>query len=188
MVEGGDAGEGVLSVLSELLRDRWTEPVKGLAALLGIVILCRLGNLLSGEKSVVQLAGSLACAGVLGTPLLELIEATGRVIESACVFLGASVPVYAGLMAASGSAASGSSYGLLALAAGSVIPLLSSALLLPLLRAFFMLALTSALCRRPAAARRLWVCQMGPGVCRHLVFRHFVRADRAQCTDGCRSQ
>ena len=146
MVEGGDAGEGVLSVLSELLRDRWTEPVKGLAALLGIVILCRLGNLLS-EKSVVQLAGSLACAGVLGTPLLELIEATGRVIESACVFLGASVPVYAGLMAASGSAASGSSYGLLALAAGSVIPLLSSALLLPLLRAFFMLALTSALCR-----------------------------------------
>ena len=147
MVEGGDAGEGVLSVLSELLRDRWTEPVKGLAALLGIVILCRLGNLLSGEKSVVQLAGSLACAGVLGTPLLELIEATGRVIESACVFLGASVPVYAGLMAASGSAASGSSYGLLALAAGSVIPLLSSALLLPLLRAFFMLALTSALCR-----------------------------------------
>ncbi len=147
MVEGGDAGEGVLSVLSELLRDRWTEPVKGLSALLGIVILCRLGNLLSGEKSVVQLAGSLACAGVLGTPLLELIEATGRVIESACVFLGASVPVYAGLMAASGSAASGSSYGLLALAAGSVIPLLSSALLLPLLRAFFMLALTSALCR-----------------------------------------
>ena len=39
MVEGGDAGEGVLSVLSELLRDRWTEPVKGLAALLGLSLI-----------------------------------------------------------------------------------------------------------------------------------------------------
>ena len=68
-----------------------------------------------------QLAGAAACAGVLGAPLLELIESAGEVIQGACAFLGASVPVYAGLMAASGSASAGGSYSFLALAAGSAI-------------------------------------------------------------------
>ena len=145
-LEAGEGADGIVRALSQLLREEWSGPVKALAALLGIVILCRLGSLLDGEKGAVQLAGAAACAGVLGAPLLELIESAGEVIQGACAFLGASVPVYAGLMAASGSASAGGSYSFLALAAGSAIPVISSLLLLPLLRAFFMLALTASLC------------------------------------------
>ena len=50
-------------------------------------------------------------------------------------------------MAASGSGGAGGAYSTLALTAGSLIPVLSSAVLLPLLHAFLMLALASPLCQ-----------------------------------------
>ena len=115
-------------------------PLKGLAALLGVVVLCRLGGIFEEGGSASLLAGTLACAGVLTVPLVELIQAAQRVIESACVFLGASVPVYSALLLASGNTAAGGSYSFWTLAAGSLIPALSSALLMPLLHMFLLLA------------------------------------------------
>lgn len=111
-----------------------------------MVVLCRLGGIFEEGGSASLLAGTLACAGVLTAPLLELIQAAQRVIESACVFLGASVPVYSALLLASGNTAAGGSYSFWTLAAGSLIPALSSALLMPLLHMFLLLALASSLC------------------------------------------
>ena len=121
----GQTGENLLKLISQLLRERLTAPLKGLASLLGIVILCRLaGNFEEGGSASV-LAGTLACAGVLTAPLLELIRSAEQVIENACVFLGASVPVYSALLLASGGTVVGSSYSFLTLAAGNLISLLS---------------------------------------------------------------
>lgn len=136
-----DAGESALAYTVEL-----AAPLKGLAALLGVVVLCRLGGIFEEGGSASLLAATLACAGVLTVPLLELIQAAQRVIESACVFLGASVPVYSALLLASGNTAAGGSYSFWTLAAGSLIPALSSALLMPLLHMFLLLALASSLC------------------------------------------
>ena len=52
----------------------------------------------------------MACAGVLTAPLLELIRAADQVVQSTCVFLGASVPVYSALLVASGNQAVGGGY------------------------------------------------------------------------------
>ena len=143
--ESGDGGQ-LFQALSQLLREKLAAPLKGLAALLGVVVLCRLGGIFEEGGSASLLAGTLACAGVLTVPLLELIQAAQRVIESACVFLGASVPVYSALLLASGNTAAGGSYSFWTLAAGSLIPALSSALLMPLLHMFLLLALASSLC------------------------------------------
>ena len=141
-----EEGEGLLQTLSQLLREKLAAPLKGMAALLSVVVLSRLAVVFEEGGDTVILA-ALACAAVLTAPLLELIQAAEQVIDSACAFLGAGVPVYAALMAASGSGGAGGAYSTLALTAGSLIPVLSSAVLLPLLHAFLMLALASPLCK-----------------------------------------
>lgn len=143
--EGEDSG-GLFEAFSQLFREKLTAPLKGLAALLGVVILCRLAGNFEEGSDVSLLAGTLACAGILTAPLLELIRSAESVVESACVFLGASVPVYSALLLASGSTTVGGSYSFWALAAGNLIPALSSALLMPLLHVFLMLSLASSLC------------------------------------------
>lgn len=140
-------GEGLLQTLSQLLREKLAAPLKGMAALLSVVVLSRLAVVFEEGGDTVILAAALACAAVLTAPLLELIQAAEQAIDSACAFLGAGVPVYAALMAASGSGGAGGAYSTLALTAGSLIPILSSAVLLPLLHAFLMLALASPLCQ-----------------------------------------
>lgn len=142
----GDSGEALLDTFSKLLREKLAAPVKGLAALLGVVILCRLAGCFEEEGDFSLLAGTLACAGILTAPLLELIQASEEVVESACVFLGASVPVYSALLVASGNTVVGGSYSFLTLLVGSVIPAISSALLMPLLHVFLMLSLATSLC------------------------------------------
>lgn len=142
----GEDGEGLFEMFSSLLQEKLAAPLKGLAALLGVVILCRLGGSFEEGGDSSLLAGTLACAGILTAPLLELIRGTQEVVESACVFMGASVPVYSALLLASGSTAVGGSYSFLALAAGNLIPVLSSAVLMPILHIFLMLSLASSLC------------------------------------------
>ncbi len=147
IVQSEEDGNHLFQAFSQVFREKISAPLKGLAALLGVVILCRLGSLFEQGKETAQLVGTLSCAGILASPLLALISATSQVIESASVFMVASVPVYSALMIASGSGVTGGSYSFWTLAFGNGIPVLASALLLPLLRAFLMLALTSALCR-----------------------------------------
>lgn len=139
-------GEDWFRVLSELLREKLSGPVKALAAIVAIMILCRLSGCFdSGEiESTAEFAGAVACAVITVTPLLELMESAGRAIEGASVFLLASVPVYGGLMAVSGSAAAGTSYSFLTLAAGNMIPVLSMTLIFPLLHGLMTFSLLSS--------------------------------------------
>lgn len=143
---GASEGEDLFQVISQMLREKLTAPLKGVAALLAVVILCRLAGCFEEGSGAALLAGTLACASVLTAPLLELIRAAEEVIDSACVFLGASVPVYSALLVASGNTAVSGSYSFLTLAASGLITGVSKALLMPLLHAFLMLSLASSLC------------------------------------------
>ena len=143
---GASEGEDLFQAISQMLREKLTAPLKGVAALLAVVILCRLAGCFEEGSGAALLAGTLACASVLTAPLLELIRAAEEVIDSACVFLGASVPVYSALLVASGNTAVSGSYSFLTLAASGLIAGVSKALLMPLLHAFLMLSLASSLC------------------------------------------
>lgn len=150
-VEDGRAGEGfdgqaLMQSFSRLLRDKLSGPVKALAALLAVILLTRLLACFDGgaASKAGVLAGALACAAVAVLPLLELVRTAEGVVEGASVFLLAAAPVYGALLAVSGGGAAGASYGFLTLAAGNVIPILSSSLIFPLLHVFLALALVCA--------------------------------------------
>lgn len=139
------AGPGDLfSAFSELLREKLGAPFRTLAALIAVLILCRLAGCSEEAGNIVPLAGAAGCAAVTAIPLLELIRAAGETAEGASVFLLASVPVCGALLTASGSAAAGSSYSFLTLAAGNLIPILTTSVILPMLRAFLALALVTS--------------------------------------------
>ncbi len=134
------------SALSQLLKDRISAPLKAAAALIASLFLCRLFQCFQSEGSgwISSLAGTASCAGVLLPPLIRLISSCAAVIQNASVFLMASVPVYSALMAAGGNVITGSSYGLLTLAAANLIPAFSAAVIFPMLHIFLALSLTSA--------------------------------------------
>ena len=142
--EGID-GEKIFRSLCSLVREKLTGPLKALAALLGILVLCRLAGCL-GEGDASDAAariGCLACGVAAAPPLLGLITRCGAVAESASAFLLASVPAYTALLTVSGGAAAGGGYSFLTLGAGSLLPLLTSGVLLPLCRVFLALSLSA---------------------------------------------
>ncbi len=148
-VMGSDGAGDLFSVLSGLLREKLFAPLKAVAALSAVILLCRLASCFgSGEISdTVSFAGALACAMIVVTPLLTVIRATQRAVESASAFLLASVPVYGALMVASGSPTAGTSYSFLTLSVGNAIPILSSAVVFPVLHLFLALTLASSVSR-----------------------------------------
>ena len=134
---GGEVnGDGLFQAVSRLVREKLAGPLKGLAALLGTILLCRLsGCFQQGELSgTVELCGAAACGLVLAGPVLGLLTLCQQVTNTACAFLTGSVPVYTGLLMASGSGTAGAGYSVVAMAAGAGIPLLAAGLILPLLR------------------------------------------------------
>lgn len=143
--EGGLNGGKIFQSLCTLVQEKLTGPLKAWGAVLGILLLCRLaGCMEEGQRgSMVPLIGCLACAAVTLPPILGLISRCAATAESASAFLLASVPAYGALLAASGSAAAGSAYTFLTLGAGSALPMLSSGLLLPLLRIYLALSVSS---------------------------------------------
>ena len=142
--EGLDAGK-VFQALCGLVRDKLTAPLKACAAFVGIVVLCRLAGSLGegGAADAVHTAGCLACACTALPPVWGLITGCGDIAASASAFLLAGVPAYSALLAVSGSPTAGGGYAFLTLGAGNAIPLLCTGIVLPLLRVFLALAVSS---------------------------------------------
>ena len=145
-IEGGITAERLMTAVSQMLKDKLAGPLKALAALVAIIVICKLTGCFEqseiGETS--GMVGTLACASVVVLPLMKLISTAQLVIESASVFLLASIPVYSALMVASGDVVTGGSYSILTLGTANAIPILSSAIIIPMLNIFLALAITSA--------------------------------------------
>lgn len=143
-VTGGISGEGIFKMISNLLRDKLSAPIKALAAILGIVVLCRLSEGIFDGEGVPGLVGAAACGLIISAPVLGTLTACRRVAQAASVFLTAAVPVYAGLLTAGGNLATGSGYSFLAMLAGTVIPILAGGIFLPALQIYLGLSIAGA--------------------------------------------
>ena len=141
------SGEGMFRELSRMVREKLSAPLKALGALLAVCVMGRFcgcfeeGNL----AGTARLTISAACGLVLASPVLGLLETCQRVTDSAAAFLGAAVPVYAGLLGASGNAAAGSGYSFVAMLAGEALPVLAGGFFLPLLRVYLALSVAASL-------------------------------------------
>lgn len=138
--------DGLLSSISEMLADKVTAPLRVLVTIIAVTILSKLCACFENKNisEVSEIVGVVVAAFAALTPIISLISRTDAVMKSASAFLAISVPVYTVLMAVTGNTVTGAGYSVLALFAGNSIPVLSSALIIPLLNIFLALALVSA--------------------------------------------
>lgn len=145
-VENVDRGGELFQVFSGMVREKLLGPLKALGAVVALVLLCRLAEALAGEAvhSTVSFAGTLATAAVVLTPLLGVMDRARRAVEGAGVFLAGAVPVYGGLLVASGSPGAGTGYLTWAMGLANALPLVSTTLLFPGMQLFLVLAVADA--------------------------------------------
>lgn len=117
-----------------------------LLTLLASCVLCRLVQEFAAKELsyAVSVCGALCAAVTLLSPMASLLEQAARVTDAAAVFLLAAVPVYAGLLFTAGNTVTAPTYGALSLAAANAVSVLSSAVLIPVLRVFLAFSVASA--------------------------------------------
>ena len=135
-----DAAAKLFSALSEGFRAEWTAPARALLTLLASCVLCAAKEL----SYAVSVCGALCAAVTLLSPMASLLEQAARVTDAAAVFLLAAVPVYAGLLFTAGNTVTAPTYGALSLAAANAVSVLSSVVLIPVLRVFLAFSVASA--------------------------------------------
>ena len=140
---------GVLEFLRDMLMDRLTEPLRLFASLCGVVILCALsrssadgaGGNMSGVFSAV---GVLAGAGMTTAAISGALRDTLDVLSAASEFMLVFVPVFAGVIAAMGKAATASAANTVILAAAQFFSQISVNFLTPVCGTVMGLSVTGA--------------------------------------------
>ena len=126
-------------------------PLKAAASTLAILLLCALVDAMKlsfGERpleGVVGIVGALCVSVVIVNPIVEVLVRAGSVIQSACVFSTASVPVMAGILAAMGKPASAASMQGILTVTGDAVQVLCAQILVPMLQALLAMTVVSAI-------------------------------------------
>ena len=144
--------EGVLSFLKDQFLDRAAEPLRLLAALAGIVLLCALSRSYadtSGQtgnmSGVFSAVGVLAGAGMTSAAISEALSDTLNVLQAASEFMLVFVPVFAGIIAAMGKAAAASAANSVTLGAAQLFSQLAVNFLVPVCGTVMGLSVTGAI-------------------------------------------
>lgn len=145
-VETDKLGHNLLSVISKLISDKLSAPMRSLAAIIAVVIICRIFNVLGGSNSsdISTAVGTLTVTATAMPTLIGLISTIQAIVSTASIFVLTCVPVYVSLLLAVGNPKTAISYSSLALAVGNIIPLISNAVILPLINILLAFTVLSA--------------------------------------------
>ncbi len=140
----------VLEGLTTLLRLERHGPLQALSTLLAVVAMSaffsHLENAAGGNalRQTYQGVSTLAAGSALLLPLFSLLQTVEKAVDSVAVFVAAYVPVYAGVLAAGGSATGAISYQTTLLVAVELLTVLCRSVVLPLLLVSLALGCTGA--------------------------------------------
>lgn len=144
--------DGVLNFLKEQILDRAAEPLRLLAALAGIVLLCALSRSYAdtagqagGMSGVFSAVGVLAGAGMTSAAISGALSDTLNVLQAASEFMLVFVPVFAGVIAAMGKAAAASAANTVTLGAAQLFSQLAVNFLVPVCGTVMGLSVTGAI-------------------------------------------
>ncbi len=143
----------LLQVIGEMLQKESKTPLCGMAACIGMLLLCAMteGFRLTGEKklgTVQNAVGTMCICTALIVPLSGTISRAAEVIRGAAGFMMLYVPVLSGLLISSGSETAGASYYSSMMMAGNGVSLISSKLVVPLMNVMLALSVTSGISPR----------------------------------------
>lgn len=144
--------DGVLNFLKEQILDRALGPLRLLAALAGIVLLCALSRSYAdtagqagGMSGVFSAVGVLAGAGMTSAAISGALSDTLNVLQAASEFMLVFVPVFAGIIAAMGKAAAASAANTVTLGAAQLFSQLAVNFLVPVCGTVMGLSVTGAI-------------------------------------------
>ena len=141
--------EGVLTFLADQLLDKLTKPLRLLAALCGIVLLCALSKSAAdgagGMSGVFSAVGVLAGAGMTCAAISEALSDTLNVLQAGSEFMLVFVPVFAGIIAAMGKATAASAANTVTLGAAQLFSQLVVNFLVPVCGTVMGLSVTGAI-------------------------------------------
>lgn len=127
---------GLPKAIWELVCKQVKKPLGWFVSLLSVLLLAMI---LQGVSDPVKghmpadILLLLACAGVLGTPMVQLVRQLSAVFETAGAFMEGFLPAYAGILLASGEGTGGYAMQTLTFGASVVITELMTKILLPVL-------------------------------------------------------
>ncbi len=142
----------------ELLQGGWTalksaaaQPLSTLAISLGVILLCALLNAMKtsvgGQERLFSAVSALCVSASVAAPAVRMIQRSTALLEEMSKFLLGFVPVYTGLVTASGKPVSGAVYNACLLGTAEVIARLAATALAPLLGIYLALCLIGAASR-----------------------------------------
>ncbi len=108
--------DSVLTMVADLLGSRSAVPLQAMVSLIAVVVLAAVCSGFESAshclplRQTFQSVSSLAAAGLLIVPLSTLLTQVWQAIDSVTVFMHSYIPIYAAVVAVSGSAASALSY------------------------------------------------------------------------------
>lgn len=115
------------------------EPFAAAVAIFGLIILVSVANTFEGFKPYSNISSTVfaICFSIgLLTPVFSLIESCSSAVKGISVLMGGFIPIYAGILMVSGSAATASGMSFLLLAASSAISAVSSFVIVPLMSCY----------------------------------------------------
>ena len=153
--------EQILEQSLKLAGEYAASPIRAAASVIGVILLCSLLQGLKGsfgEKELSRVFGVvcvLVAIAFVVTPLVECIVRAGETIQGSFVFITAFVPVFGGIMTASGQPVTAGSYSLTMMVASDAAAALFSSVIMPLLNIILAIAVASS------AAPRLHIGGIG---------------------------
>lgn len=184
--------EKILSVFTGKAKN----PLRVLASIIAVILLCALldGMKLSfGEKplgGIIGMVGTLCICTIVVQPIVACISDAADVLKASSGFLLACVPVLVAIMAAAGQSVSAGSYHLLMMAAGNVISIFATTVLVPMMNIFLALSVVSSvspninlngLCNVLNKAVK-WVMALGMTLFTGLITMHSIVASSLDST------
>ncbi len=142
--------QNVLDGLWNMLSGQASGPLAACGLVIGIVLLCALMDGLrqgAGDSPVTHifsLIGAIASYAAVLVPLAACIHRVCEAVESTSVFMFSYVPVYSGIMLASGQAVSASAYQAIVLFVAELLTLLINKVVVPFLIISLALGLTGS--------------------------------------------
>lgn len=156
-VELSTDGIGEISVgevtgeILDIASDASEGPVRACLAALAIIVLCAAaGTVAEGKEHrpspAMDTVSSAAVILTVCVPAAGLVDSTADAISASCGFASVLVPVLSSLTAVSGRASSAAAYSAFTLTAIEGITVITSAVVIPVLRVLFGICAVSALC------------------------------------------
>lgn len=148
----GMTPQAFLSTLWNSFLDYLKTPLRLLISLVGIIILCAMLETFgssfstSGVEPIFNVVVTVFISSIIINPIVECIVDTTRVIEDFAVFILTYIPVFAGVITASGQPMTGAAYNLFLFWMCQITAQLVTTIFVPLLCAYLALSLLSVVC------------------------------------------